>query len=310
MKKKKLAVYAGVVFLSLGSLYEYKLNKDVEYVLASDIDISQSSVSEISLVAHRGLSSMEVENSKEAIEESTDKNYLSGIEFDVRLTSDGEVVLSHGDSAKDDNNTVRSVSTSTLEQLREMKLKLINKDILSTIEDLFSLTDMSCIRIQRTHELSKKTGTIITLDETMDLVDNKKRMYIELKFNNNYSQLSSKVVEVLKEHPDTDFIIQCNNYEELKRMQQAYPQYKYQIIIDKKSELVYLDDDFDGYSIKYNLIDYDIVKAKIKAGKEISIWTINDLADFNDIVDEIGKYNRNVNYITDYPDCLYYQYKK
>lgn len=310
MKKKKLAIYAGVVFLSLGSLYEYKLNKDVEYVSAENIKIEQSSIPEISIVAHRGLSSMEVGNTKQAITESTDKDYLSGVEFDVRLTSDGEVVLSHGDSVKDNDNVVRSISTSTLEQLREMKLKLTNRNILTTLEDLFSNSDMSCIRIQRTHELSKKTGTIVTLDETMNIVDNKKRMYIELKFNNNYNQLSSKVVEVLKRHPGTDFIIQCNDYEAIKRMQQMYPEYKYQIIINSKDELKYLDDDFDGYSIKYNLIDYDIVEEKINAGKEISIWTVNDLDDFDDIANEIGKYNESVNYITDYPDCLYYQYRK
>ena len=310
MKKKKLAIYAGVVFLSLGSLYEYKLNKDVEYISASDISIEQNGTPEISLVAHRGLSSIEVGNTKEAILESTDKDYLSGVEFDVRLTSDGKVVLSHGDSVKDDNNVVRSISNSTLEELREMKLKLANKNFLSIVEDLFSLTDMSCIRIQRTHELSKKTGTIVTLDETMDIINNKKKMYIELKFNNNYDELSSKVVKVLKEHPDTDFIIQCNNYEYLKRMQQMYFEYKYQIIINRKDELTYLNDNFDGYSIKYNLIDYNIVKEKINTGKEISIWTVNDLEDFDAIVDEMGKYNESVNYITDYPDCLYRQYQK
>lgn len=310
MKKKKLAIYAGVVFLSLGSLYEYKLTKDVEYVSAEDIKIEQNSMSDISIVAHRGLSSMEVGNTKEAITKSTNKDYLSGIEFDVRLTSDGEVVLSHGDSVKDENNEVKSISNSTLQELREMKLKFVNKNFLTTIEDLFSLTNMSCIRIQRTHELSKKTGTIVTLDETMDIIDDKKKMYIELKFNDNYDELSSKVVKVLKEHPDTDFIIQCNNYEELKKMQQMYPDYRYQIIIRKEQELIYLDEDFDGYSIKYNLIDNDIVKEKINEGKEISIWTVNDLNDFDDITDELGKYNDNVNYITDYPDCLYYQYKK
>lgn len=310
MKKKKLAIYAGVVFLSLGSLYEYKLTKDVEYVSAEDIKIEQNSMSDISIVAHRGLSSMEVGNTKEAITKSTNKDYLSGIEFDVRLTSDGEVVLSHGDSVKDESNEVKSISNSTLQELREMKLKFVNKNFLTTIEDLFSLTNMSCIRIQRTHELSKKTGTIVTLDETMDIIEDKKKMYIELKFNDNYDELSSKVVKVLKEHPDTDFIIQCNNYEELKKMQQMYPDYRYQIIIRKEQELIYLNEDFDGYSIKYNLIDNDIVKEKINEGKEISIWTVNDLNDFDDITDELGKYNDNVNYITDYPDCLYYQYKK
>jgi glycerophosphoryl diester phosphodiesterase len=310
MKKKKLAIYAGVVFLSLGSLYEYKLNKDVEYVSAENIKIEQNSIPDISIVAHRGLSSMEVGNTKEAITKSTDKDYLSGIEFDVRLTNDGEVVLSHGDSVKDENNDVKSISNSTLQELREMKLKMVNKNFLTTVEDLFSLTNMSCIRIQRAHELNKKTGTIVTLDETMDIVDSKKKMYIELKFNDNYDELSSKVVKVLKEHPDTDFIIQCNNYENLKRMQQMYPSYKYQIIIHREDELSYLNEDFDGYSIKYNLVNYDIVKDKINEGKEISVWTVNDLNDFDDITNEIGKYKDNVNYITDYPDCLYYQYKK
>ena len=89
-----------------------------------------------------------------------------------------------------------------------------------------------------------------------------------------------------------------------------YPDYKYQIIIRRQQELAYLNDDFDGYSIKYNLIDYDIVKEKINEGKEISIWTVNDINDFDDITDKLRKYNDNVNYITDYPDWLYYKYKK
>lgn len=305
MIKKNLAIYTGVVFLSLSSLYNFKLNRNVVFTEATEMNIEQESISKISLVAHRGFSSMEVGNSKEAIEASTNLDCVTGIEFDVRLTKDDKVVLSHGDSVKCDDNNPINISTSTLEQLEDIKLKTVNNDIVTTIKDMLLPTDMSCIRIQRMHALIKKTGTIVTLDETMDIIDDKKRMYIELKFNDNYEELSSRVVEVLESHPDSKFIIQGNDYQEMKQMQKMYPQYKYQIIINNEKELVYLDDNFDGYAIRYSLLDYNEVKQKIDEGKEISIWNINDFEEFDDIVDIMGEYNESVNYITDYPDCIF-----
>lgn len=312
MDKKKIVVYTGVVFLSIGTLYSFKMNRDVKFTEAKNIMVSESNVSKVSLVAHRGFSSEEVGNSKEAITESVNSDYISGIEFDVRLTEDGEPVLSHGDKFKNSDNDIRRISKSTLEELSNTKSKTINnhESFCNMLKDLFSITDMSCIRMQRMNSVGKKTGAFVTLDETMEIIDNQKRMYIELKFNNNYSELSSKVAIVLEKYPEADFIIQCNNYEALKKMQKDYPKYKYQIIINEKSDLVYLDDDFDGYAIKYTLINYEKIKEKIKQGKDISIWTINDLADFDNIINYMGNYSQSVNYITDYPDCLNYQYTR
>lgn len=312
MNKKKIVVYTGVLFLSIGTLYNFKMNRDVKFIEARNIMVSESDIFKVSLVAHRGFSSEEVGNSREAITKSVNSDYISGIEFDVRLTEDGAPVLSHGDKFKNSDNIIRRISKSTLEELSNTKSKTINnyESFSNMLKDLFSLTDMSCIRMQRINSVGKKTGTFVTLDETMEIIDDKKRMYIELKFNNNYNELSSKVAIVLEKYPDADFIIQCNNYEALKKMQKDYPKYKYQIIINEKSDLVYLDADFDGYAIKYTLINYEKIKEKIKQGKDISIWTINDLNDFDDIINYMGKYSQSINYITDYPDCLNYQYTR
>lgn len=312
MNKKKIVVYTGVFFLSIGTLYNFKMNKDVKFVEARNMVVSENDISKISLVAHRGLSSEEVPNSKEAITKSADSDYVSGVEFDVRLTKDGQPVLSHGDKFKNSDNDIRRISKSTLEELNNTKSKIINnhESISNMLKDLFSLTDMSCIRMQRMHSVGKKTGSFVSLDETMEIINDKKKMYIELKFNNNYIELSSKVTKVLEKYPNANFIIQSNNYEELKKMQKDYPTYKYQIIINEEKDLIYLNADFDGYAIKYTLIDYGIIKEKIKQGKDISIWTINDLDEFDDIINYMGEYSQSVNYITDYPDCLNYQYTK
>lgn len=61
------------------------------------------------ITAHRGFSSRRAENSREALVLASDQRYVDFIEFDVRLTSDGKLVLSHDNKAPD--GTIISDST-------------------------------------------------------------------------------------------------------------------------------------------------------------------------------------------------------
>ena len=47
------------------------------------------------IIAHRGNDGLNKENSLEAILNSLNKNYIDGVEFDVRLTKDNKFILNH-----------------------------------------------------------------------------------------------------------------------------------------------------------------------------------------------------------------------
>lgn len=47
------------------------------------------------IIAHRGCDGIHRENSKDAIINSLSKSYIDGVEFDVRLTRDGNFIINH-----------------------------------------------------------------------------------------------------------------------------------------------------------------------------------------------------------------------
>ena len=47
------------------------------------------------IIAHRGNDGINRENSKEAIVNSLNKEYVNGVEFDIRMTKDKEFILNH-----------------------------------------------------------------------------------------------------------------------------------------------------------------------------------------------------------------------
>ena len=108
-KISKLVIYATTTFI-IGTGVNLKIqdnkSKDFEktvYNYAESFDEDNYLIA-----AHRGYSSLEIENTKEAIELASNCDYIDYIEFDARLTKDGVLVISHND--KIDDNTYVSKS--------------------------------------------------------------------------------------------------------------------------------------------------------------------------------------------------------
>lgn len=72
--------------------------------------------SEILLCAHRGLSATSPENTVEAIKQAGEKGFKK-VEFDVRQTADGELVLMHDEKIDRTTNGSGKVSSYTLHEL-------------------------------------------------------------------------------------------------------------------------------------------------------------------------------------------------
>ena len=73
------------------------------------------------MIAHRGLSGLEIENTAEAFEAAGKRSYF-GIEADVRRTADGKFVICHDDNLDRLAGVDISVEETTLEELQKIPL--------------------------------------------------------------------------------------------------------------------------------------------------------------------------------------------
>ncbi len=254
----------------------------------------------ISVVAHRGLSSLEIENSFEAIKLGLQDKSTTGVEIDIRLTKDKKIVVIHDNEI---NN--KKVSTSTLEELQKEKVKA---NIPTASDYVTSLLDNISGNLIRTRFqiVQNKTTKISTLKEILELYKDyqEKELIIEFKFEDNEEDFIQEFNNLIQEYNYSKIIIQCHNYQELIKMKQLHPEFEYHLIIKKDNYEEIKKMDLDGYVIRKNLIDYDDINTLLNNNKKVSIWTIASYKDFKDVNDQLKDLNSQVSYITNYPDAI------
>ncbi|HPX21181.1 MAG TPA: glycerophosphodiester phosphodiesterase family protein, partial [Bacilli bacterium] len=74
------------------------------------------------MIAHRGASVYELENTKEAFIAAGNRTFW-GIETDIRLTKDGEIVIFHDETLKRLAGMEAKVSDFDFAEVREISLK-------------------------------------------------------------------------------------------------------------------------------------------------------------------------------------------
>lgn len=132
--------------------------------------------------AHRGFSSLAVENTVSSFEMAQDASYVDYIEMDARLTSDGEIVLSHNDEVY---NLFKSdkISEMTSDDLSNRSFRYIADDVGTFFGTLFN-EEGKTIR-KRMYDLNGSSYEIASFDEGINACGDKK-ILIDLKFDNNY----------------------------------------------------------------------------------------------------------------------------
>lgn len=217
------------------------------------------------MVAHRGLSGIEVENTASAFVAAGNRSYY-GIETDVHRTGDGQFVVIHDDTTKRvgiDNLVVEETSYEALRALR-----LADKDGVRGRNDLRipSLVEYT--------QICKKYGKISVL---------------ELKNHFEPADLD-KVIEIIRGEEwleNTIFI--SFDLDNLIYLRSVLPEQPAQYLVS-----VFGDDLLDTL-IKYNL-DLDIryktetltperIKAVHDAGHKVNVWTVDDLEDAKRMVE-------------------------
>lgn len=170
--------------------------------------------------AHRGLhgkvdaDSFAAENSLTAFSRAVEHGF--GIELDVRLTKDKEVVVFHDDTLDRVTNGTGRVENYTLEELK--KLSLMDTE-----------------------------DTIPTLSEVLSLVGGRVPLLVEIKEGGADRSVSEKSAELLKEY-EGKFIVESFNPLSLGTFKKALPDVPRGFLNDKHTEKA------DNRSITYRLI--------------------------------------------------------
>jgi len=210
---------------------------------------------QVKMVAHRGVSGLEMENTNAAFVAAGNRSYY-GIETDVHVTSDGQIIVIHDDNTKRVSAVDKVVEESTLEELQSIPLYDKAEGTYRTDLRMPLLSDY--ISICKKYE---------------------KKAVLELK-NRMEPKYIAKIVEMIKEMDyldDTIFI--SFSWDNLVDLRQIVPGQKAQFLVNAKN----MPEDLVGQLIEHKmdldiyhpLLTKEMVDALHAAGREVNCWTVD-----------------------------------
>ena len=225
------------------------------------------------IIAHRGASGYEFENSiaafKKAIELKADM-----IETDAQITSDGKIVLNHDNSIKHTTEQKGKISKLTFEELKNIPLK--NGESIPTYEDLL--------------ELCKEK--------------------IEINLEIKARHIEKRVLDITIQYNMLENVVfSCFSLNTLKKIKELNPKARvaYLIIVEGSfmARLNFwmnkiIEVKVESVNPFHNFVSSKLVEEAHKKGILIYPWTINDAAKITNLI----KDKEIDGVFTDFPDIL------
>ena len=211
----------------------------------------------VKFISHRGndIGINYPENSKEAILEVLKRDYISGVEFDVRMTKDKKIVVVHDNTIKLSSNGNGLISNTKLKQLESYNFGTITQPL-----------------------------KIATLDEVLSSINSNKEIIVEIKEESRrYKKTANIIFDIISNYENLNIKICSFNYELVKYLKKKYPNVNVGLLIGIKKNLDKENINFDFYSI--SIINYK----KYLNYSDLYIWTINEKAIYDDITKVINK---------------------
>lgn len=228
------------------------------------------------IFAHRGYSGKYPENTMIAFKKALECG-VDGIELDVQLTKDGEVVIIHDETIDRTTTGKGFVVDYTYEELERFDASFKFKDLgfnkIPTLREYFQLV------------------------KDYDIVTN-----VELKTGiNEYLGIEEKVWELIKEYNlEEKVIISSFNHFSVMRMKDIAPQLKYGFL--SEDWIIDAGKYTHSYGVqcyhpRFNNLVPDVIKELKKCNLEINTWTVNLEEDMRYL------YSNNIDVIiTNYPE--------
>lgn len=226
--------------------------------------------------AHRGASGYAPENTLPAFKMAADMK-ADGVELDVQLTKDGEIVVCHDETIDRTSNNKGLIMNYTLEELKKMDFSYGNEAYEGTKIPLMS----------EVFELLKDTGLTIN---------------IELKTGIIFYDIEEKIVEMTHKYGFNDRVIYSSfNHSSVLKIKE--------IDSTARTGFLYADGPIDmpGYGARYkvdalhpagyNLRFPNFMEECREKNLDVNVWTINKECDIKECI------TRGVNaIITNYPE--------
>ncbi len=268
--KKKIIIGISVIF-TVAICVILALNGNKIMYPASEEPIKTSN-GEVTLVAHRGFSSVAPENTLAAIEEAAKASFY-GAEFDIRLTADGEWVVIHNDSLKDMTADEGLVSQMNANEITQIKINGGNGTDKYPNEKIPTLTQ--------------------TLEKCKEVNINP---VIEIKLNDDQNPDYEYLAQLIKSAECDNLLIISFSGDALVQLKKYLPEAEYWLLTSKVTDenITFCTENnldgvnFDGRKSKnHKFID------KIKeADLTVAAWTIDNLK----LMEKL--HDMGVNYIT------------
>ena len=211
------------------------------------------------IFAHRGFSGKYPENTMLAFEKAVEIG-VDGIELDVHLTKDNEIVIIHDEDIKRTCDGEGLVKDMTLEELRKF-------DASATFRGQYGFCGIPTLR--EYFELVKDTPIITNIELKTGIYE--------------YHTIEQRVIDMVREFGLSDKIIFSSfNHFTVKRCEEIAPEIKRGFLT---GDWLY---DFGKYTAERNVqcchpwhisLSEETVKEMHDAGCEINTWTVNEYED-------------------------------
>jgi len=206
------------------------------------------------MIAHRGLSGIETENTINAFIAAANRSYY-GIECDVQASKDGKLIITHDDTL--------------------LRLGLLNIHIPSyTYEEIrkFTLID------RKTGNLSDKIVIPLFSDYLSICQTYQKHAVVELKEGLSQTNIDDVIGMIHKEYNPADVSVISFNDKYLSYIKKNHPEINLFYLTNKMSEKVY--DLCEKNQFNLDILASEISDAEIKRfhllGLKVTVYTVND----------------------------------
>ena len=233
----------------------------------------------VQIFAHRGFSGYYPENTMLAFQKVAEETVADGIELDIQLTKDGEIVIMHDEMLDRTTNGSGWLKDHTLEELKMLSVGV-------NVKGFFPRQTIPTLREYFTWLKTTKLITNIEL----------KTSYFE------YEGIEEKLIAMVKEFGLEDQIWYSSfNHYSIQQMKKIVPEaetaYLYSDVILNVAEYA-KNTKVDGlHPAVYHVKMADFLKEYLGSNLNVRVWTVNEKADMKWLIDA-----GVTAIITNYPD--------
>ena len=212
------------------------------------------------VMAHRGLSADAPENTLYAFSDAISVG-ADFIELDVQQTRDGVLVVMH------DSNLKRTTG--------------VNKDIWDV-----DYADIQNLDAGSWFDPAYANARIPTLEETLQFVDKRAKLNIEIKPTKHGSDtLEQDVAELITRYQYTDACyVTSFSYGSLKKVKEANPEIRTGYLMSVAYGQFYSLKYADAFSLNKVFVTSQVVNAAHQQGKQIFAWTVNGMSEVRSLL--------------------------